>query len=75
MVTIGLMSITGLITFAEFERLPETPGKQELIDGELIAMPPPELSHTELMKLVYDLLRSSLHPASGQITPATALAD
>lgn len=54
------MSTTALITFAEFEQLPESPGKQELIDGELITMPPPELRHTELMKVVYDFLRQTL---------------
>jgi Uma2 family endonuclease len=51
------------MTFAEFENLPETPGKQELIDGELITMPPPELSHVELMKVLYDLFRILIHPS------------
>jgi Uma2 family endonuclease len=49
------------MSFAEFEQLPEMPGKQELIDGELVAMPPPELSHSELMKRVYALLLTGLH--------------
>lgn len=40
------MSATALLTFAEFEQLPEAPGKRELIEGELIEMPPPLLSHT-----------------------------
>ncbi len=40
------MSTTTLMTFAEFEKLPELPGKQELIDGELILMPPPEKKHS-----------------------------
>jgi Uma2 family endonuclease len=30
----------GLVTFEELERLPEEPGKTELLDGELIQMPP-----------------------------------
>jgi len=30
------MSATALHTFAEFEQLPDAPGKRELIDGELI---------------------------------------
>jgi Uma2 family endonuclease len=54
------MSVTQLITFAEFEELPDEPGKRELIDGEVISMPPPELSHTELMKVIYDVLRRTL---------------
>jgi Uma2 family endonuclease len=32
---------TPLMTFDEFERLPDEPGKLELIDGELVRMPPP----------------------------------
>lgn len=52
---------TQLITFADFEQLPEMPGKQELVDGELITMPPPEMSHSALMKRVYALLQTGLH--------------
>lgn len=55
------MSTTlSLMSFAEFEHLPETPGKQELVDGELIVMPPPELRHSELVKRVYALLLTGL---------------
>jgi Uma2 family endonuclease len=56
-----MSSTTSLITFAEFEQLPDAPGKRELLDGELIEMPPPELSHSELMKKVYALLLKGLH--------------
>jgi Uma2 family endonuclease len=57
------MSTTALMTFAAFEQLPDTPGKQELIDGELVYMPPPELRHSELMKIIYDVLRRAVHPS------------
>jgi hypothetical protein len=50
------MSSTALMTFAEFEQLPDAPGKQELIDGELITMPPPELRHSTLVKRLFGLL-------------------
>ena len=50
---------TSLITFAEFEQMPDAPGKQELLDGELIELPPPKYIHTRLAQRVYDLLRSS----------------
>jgi Uma2 family endonuclease len=40
------MSSTALMTFAEFEQLPDAPGKRELIDGELVTMPPPQLRHS-----------------------------
>ena len=31
---------TSLLTFEEFEQLPDDPGKLELLDGELIRLPP-----------------------------------
>ena len=51
------------MTFEEFEQLPlhDEPGKHELIDGQIISIPPPELSHTQLMKLVYAILLRNLH--------------
>lgn len=44
------------MTFAEFETLPEQPGKQELIDCEPVVSPPPELLHSEICKRVLLLL-------------------
>jgi Uma2 family endonuclease len=50
------MSTTSLSTFAEFELLPEIAGKRELIDGEIITMPPPELAHSQVAKRILFLL-------------------
>ena len=36
---------SGLLTFAEFETLPDEPGKLELLEGELIRMPPAKRKH------------------------------
>jgi Uma2 family endonuclease len=46
----GMGTTTGLMTFAEFERLPEheEPYKLELLDGELIRMPPAKLRHMKV---------------------------
>ena len=33
------------MTFREFAQLPNAPGKRELLDGELIELPPPKLRH------------------------------
>ena len=52
------MIATSLITFAEFEQMPDTPGKQELIDGELIEMPHAEFRHTILSERIFDIFRS-----------------
>jgi Uma2 family endonuclease len=39
-----------LVTFEDLERLPEEPGKTELLDGELIQMPPAKRRHSRLSK-------------------------
>jgi Uma2 family endonuclease len=56
---------TKLLTFEEFERLPEQDGvgKQELLDGELIEMPPSDLEHSRFAKLIYHLLFNALEAA------------
>jgi Uma2 family endonuclease len=53
---------TGLMTFAEFERLPdeEFEGKTELIDGELIRMPPPKTDHMDIALYIFRLLDVAL---------------
>ena len=55
------MGVLTLLTEEEFLSLPDTPGKQELLDGELIELPPAKLSHSELVKRFVDLLRTVLH--------------
>jgi Uma2 family endonuclease len=54
-----------LLTFEQFEKLPEIAGKRELIDGEVIEMPPPKFRHTKIAQRLYDLLRAA---ASGERT-------
>ena len=53
------MSATQLMTFAEFEQLPDMPGKQELVNGKLIVMPPPENKHSLISMRVLRLLLNS----------------
>jgi Uma2 family endonuclease len=57
------MSTKTLVTLEEFLDLPETPGKQELLDGELISLPPAKRSHMEISKRLVDLFRSVLDGA------------
>jgi Uma2 family endonuclease len=41
------------MTFAEFEQLPDLDaGKRELVDGEVVTMPPPELNRSETAQRV-----------------------
>ena len=44
----------------EFLNLPDEPGKQELLDGELIAAPPAKLTYTRVIHELYYLLRTTL---------------
>jgi Uma2 family endonuclease len=58
------MSTTSLMTFAEFEQLPDAPGKRELIEGESIELPPPIFRHSAIAKRFYDLLAATHHQPS-----------
>jgi Uma2 family endonuclease len=63
---VGMGAVTTkLLTFEEFERLPEQDdvGKCELLEGELIAMPPGDLEHSRFAKLIYHLLFNALEAA------------
>jgi Uma2 family endonuclease len=51
----GYMSTTttALLTFDEFERLPDKPGKRELLEGELIELPSAELRHNPISERIF----------------------
>jgi hypothetical protein len=51
---------TSLLTFEEFEQLPDEPGKLELLDGELIRLPPPKFDHMEIADQLCDILKQVL---------------
>jgi Uma2 family endonuclease len=55
-----MSSSTTLLTDEEFLALPKIPGKQELIDGELISLPPSKHSHDALAEKIAGLLRLAL---------------
>jgi Uma2 family endonuclease len=42
-----------LFTFEEFERMESKPGKQELIEGELLELPPPELKYQKVSHRIF----------------------
>ena len=58
------MIATSSMSFAEFEQLPDAPGKRELIDGELIELPPARLSHNTLAHNFHRLLLQALNVPS-----------
>lgn len=61
MVSMG--TTTATITFEEFERMPEQPGKQELLRGELIELPPADANHNEIALQIYERLKAALQAA------------
>jgi Uma2 family endonuclease len=53
-------AVTSLVTFEQFEQLPDAPGKRELIDGELIELPPPKADHSVVARRFFKLLMMAL---------------
>jgi Uma2 family endonuclease len=54
----NLMGATSrLVSFEEFEKLPDAPGKRELLAGELIELPPPKLRHALNQHRIAEALR------------------
>jgi Uma2 family endonuclease len=49
-----------LLTFEEFERLPDQPGKRELLKGELIELPPAESRHNRIAQRIYRALDTAI---------------
>jgi Uma2 family endonuclease len=60
------MDVRTLLTFEQFEQLPDEPGKRELLRGELIELPPAKLKHNDMAHLFYDLLKPSLANLKGR---------
>jgi Uma2 family endonuclease len=57
---------TALMTFEEFEELPDQPGKLELLEGELIELPIPESKHTRTGVHIYKKMEQALLEAKGR---------
>jgi Uma2 family endonuclease len=54
------MSTKTLLSMEAFLCMPDMPGKQELLKGELISLPPAKRSHMEISKRLVDLFRPAL---------------
>lgn len=59
MIAMGTV-VAATMTFEEFERLPDGPEDLELLEGELVEMPPPERSHMEDTKHLFKLLDAAV---------------
>jgi Uma2 family endonuclease len=58
-----LSTIRKHMQFAEFESLPDHPGKRELLRGELIELPPAKQRHNQIAERMYLRLREILSDA------------
>jgi Uma2 family endonuclease len=54
------MGAVTLLTAEEYLNMPETPGKHELLDGELISLPVAKKLHADIGLEFLDLLRTEL---------------
>src|SRR6478736_4368048 len=59
----GTTTTTTLLTFKEFERLPDQPGKRELLKGELIELAPALLKHNRITHLIWKVMMPALEAA------------
>jgi Uma2 family endonuclease len=61
----GTTTETPLLTFEQFERMPEPdqPGKQELVEGDLIEMPPSGSKHNRRATKIFQALTAALAAA------------
>ena len=57
------MATTSLLTFEEFAQLPGEPGKMELLDGELIRLPPAKKNHSLRAHWLRDTLKGLVEGA------------
>ena len=57
------MSTTALLTWEEFEQTPEHPGKQELLRGELLEVPPARARDHEIAEELFLRLRAAVRSA------------
>jgi Uma2 family endonuclease len=56
---------TSLLTFEEFEQMPDEPGKLELLDGELIRLPPSKTRNMRIAECIYKILEQELDRGGG----------
>jgi Uma2 family endonuclease len=57
------MATTTVLSWGQFEQLPDDPGKRELLEGELIELPPPKSRHYERSINIFIWLRGVLKEA------------
>jgi len=56
-------TVKTLLTFEEFEQLPDQPGKQDLVRGELVELPPPDYKHSDISRRIFKRIDAALDEA------------
>ena len=59
-------AVPAFLTFEEFERLPEKPGKQELLHGEIFESPPARYEHNRISGRLFRQLAAAVDAAHAQ---------
>jgi Uma2 family endonuclease len=54
------MGAVTLLTAEEYLNMPDQPGKHELLDGELISVPPAKHNHSKIVRAFQKLLQTAL---------------
>src|SRR5437868_5984111 len=60
---VSMATTTATLTFEEFERLPDQPGKRELLKGELIELLPADITHNEISEEIFLRLHAAVKDA------------
>ncbi len=60
---VAMATTTTLLSFDEFERLPDRPGKRELLGGEVIELPLAGFEHNEIADRICDRLKAAVKEA------------
>jgi Uma2 family endonuclease len=58
---------TNLLSWAEFEQLPDDAMHREVIRGELITLPPPTVGHSEIARRAHEALRPLRESSLGKV--------
>jgi Uma2 family endonuclease len=58
---------TNLLTWAEFEQLPDDATHREIVEGELITLPPPMFGHSNIARRAYEALRPLEESGLGKV--------
>jgi Uma2 family endonuclease len=60
-----------LLTYEEWLKLPEVEGVEEVVNGEILKMPPNKVLHADIVENLADLLKAQLNRQTVQVRVST----